>query len=330
MNDTLNVGIDVSKKTLVIKVKTPDMKRSRGGTCSNDYQGFVKIKQFFDTFKAKNIKVVLEATSTYHLDVAYFLQEQGCRVMVADGYTICNFKKVRKDRTKTDNVDAESILHFCISQEFIDWKAPSKNLLELRSISHRMDSLIKIIKAEKCRLNTLLSSKMSSKVVIEDIEYSICFNEGNVKELETKAIKLIKSEDDLNKKFELIKSINGFADRSSFKILVELLCLPQDLTIRRIVAYAGLDPRVSESGTSVHSPAKISKKGIAKIRHILYMPAISAIFSCEEIKKFYKKLVEKGKKKKQAIVAVMRKLLHAIHGMLKTGTEFKAELCFKA
>jgi transposase len=100
------------------------------------------------------------------------------------------------------------------------------------------------------------------------------------------------------------------------------------MTARQWVAHAGLGPRAFDSGTSIHKPARISRRGNHYLRAALYMPALVASRRDPNVKAFYDKLVAKGKTKMQALVAVMRKLLHAIHGMLRTDTDFTGEKFF--
>ena len=102
----------------------------------------------------------------------------------------------------------------------------------------------------------------------------------------------------------------------------------RDLAAAQWVAHAGLDPRPYESGTSVHRPRRISKVGNRHLRAALYMPALVAIQHEPNIKAFYDKLVAAGKKPMQAVVAVMRKLLHAIWGMLKHHQDFDGNKFF--
>ena len=98
--------------------------------------------------------------------------------------------------------------------------------------------------------------------------------------------------------------------------------LAPDMTARQWVAHAGLDPRHHDSGTSIHKPARISRAGNRYLRAALFMPALVATQHDPNIRAFYQKLVDRGKTKMQAIVAVMRKLLHALHGMLHTDSDF--------
>ncbi len=100
------------------------------------------------------------------------------------------------------------------------------------------------------------------------------------------------------------------------------------MTTRQWVAHAGLDPRQYQSGTSVHKPARISKTGNAHIRRALFMPALVAVQWEPHIKAFYEHLLKRRKTKMQGNVAVMRKLLHAIHGMLEHDQDFVGEKFF--
>jgi hypothetical protein len=106
--------------------------------------------------------------------------------------------------------------------------------------------------------------------------------------------------------------------------------LDPTMTVRQMVAYAGLDPRVYESGTSVQKPARISKVGNARLRAILFMNALSAIRHDRGPRLFFARLVAGGKKRMQAIVAVMRKLLHGIWIVLQRRVPFESSVLFAA
>ena len=102
----------------------------------------------------------------------------------------------------------------------------------------------------------------------------------------------------------------------------ELLLLSPSLSHREWVKFAGLDPSAFDSGKSVHKQARLSKVGNRYIRSALYMPALSAKQYDPQVKAYFQHPVDNGKKPLQAVCAVMRKLLHAIHGMLKHDKPF--------
>ena len=113
------------------------------------------------------------------------------------------------------------------------------------------------------------------------------------------------------------------ADASAIQLLGELLVLPDDMQAKQWVAMAGLDPRQLLSGSSVSMKPRLSKAGIRYLRIALYMPALSAASHHPNVRAFYHHLIEnRGLKKIQAVCAVMRKRLLAIHALLKTNSSF--------
>lgn len=142
-------------------------------------------------------------------------------------------------------------------------------------------------------------------------------------------LELIRGVPALATKLAHLISTKGIGEASAMRLLAELLVLPDDLAAPQWVAHAGLDPRPYESGTSVHRPRRITKVGNRYLRAALYMPAVVAIRHEPNVKAFYNKLVAAGKKPMQAVVAVMRKLLHAIWGMLKHDQDFDGNKFFR-
>ena len=101
------------------------------------------------------------------------------------------------------------------------------------------------------------------------------------------------------------------------------------LDARQWVAYAGLDPREYTSGSSVHKRPRISNTGNKHLRHNRFMPALVAVQHDPYLGAFYQHLLAQGKFKMQALVAVMRKLLHAIHAMCKNHEPYDGSKLFR-
>jgi len=127
----------------------------------------------------------------------------------------------------------------------------------------------------------------------------------------------------------IVESAPGFAKLSATKLLAELSSLPAEMTAKQWVAHAGLDPRPCESGTSVRSPRRISKQGNVRLRRALFMPALVAIQRDDNVSAYYENLLKRGKAKLQAITAVMRKLLHALWGMLHHRQAWNGEAFYR-
>lgn len=134
---------------------------------------------------------------------------------------------------------------------------------------------------------------------------------------------------DLEKNSKLLKSIPGVGDKTTNKVLAFLSHINQFNNAKQVAAFIGINPQHAQSGTSLNS-SRISKTGDAELRKMLYMPALVAIQCEPSINAFYNKLVGKGKPKKVAICAVMRKLIHIVYGVLKSQEPFNPRLLCSA
>ena len=132
----------------------------------------------------------------------------------------------------------------------------------------------------------------------------------------------------MQKRFELLIRIPGIAAISALQLLGELAPLSPEMSVRQWVAHSGLDPAHQISGTSVHKPSRISRAGNRHLRHALYMPALVAVRRDPHLKVFYETLLSRHKAKLQALIAVARKLLHAIYGILRTQTPYDGSKLF--
>ncbi|MCR4304894.1 MAG: transposase [Gallionella sp.] len=166
------------------------------------------------------------------------------------------------------------------------------------------------------------ASKENPKAVLRDVNLSISQLEKRIAGLSKEALVLIGKHPDLERAFKLLTSVKGIAQTSAIALMGELLLLPQGLSHREWVKFAGPDPRAFDSGKSVHKQARLSKAGNRHIRSALYMPASSAKQHDPHVKAHFEHLADNGKPPRQALCAVMRKLLHAIHGMLKRDKPF--------
>ena len=319
------IGIDVSHKELVVVMIVKGKARS-AKTYTNTASGHKALIKKCLKLKGET-RICLEATGIYHFDLAVAISRTPkLKIMVINPKASHNFSKVLMKRSKTDEVDAEVLAIYCQRMPFKAWSRPSDELIVLRAISRRIAALTKLKTQTKNQRHALSSTQETPDLVIDTTHELIKILEQQIKALRNAALKLIRADAELKEAYLLITSIKGIANASSIQILAELMILPKELSARQWVAYAGLDPRHFVSGSSVTKKPRISKAGNKYIRHALYMPALVA--SCHEahIKGYYEHMInDNGLKKIQAVCAVMRKLLHAIHGMLNTGKIFDGE-----
>ena len=316
-----HAGCDTSKDTIDM-VRSTDDERTNHRRFANTHAGHQRLIQWL-TGPGQAVRVVVEASGIYSLDLALALhQTDGIDVMVANPRALKDYRRAHMQRSKTDKVDATIICDYARRMPFVPWQPPSSEVLELQQIARRIQALVVERTREKNRLRTACATVTSSPLVINDIEVNIRHLDRRIAELEKQALKRVAASESIKQTHRHLTSVPGISHRSAVQLLAEILVLPRGLSVREWVAFAGLDVRRYESGTSVERPRRISRVGNVRLRRALYMPALVAIRCDESIGAFYKKLISKGKKPMVAIVAVMRKLLHAIYGMLKHDADF--------
>lgn len=319
-------GIDIGSAENVVVVSR-NKKPGKEKTFTNTPEGHLALIKYLNPNNRK-VRVCIEATGTYHFDLAVLLSKsKNIEVMVMNPRAVKHFAVALMQRNKTDKIDASLLAAVAemldFREKFASWNAPTETVLAFRSCARRLAELSKQKTRTKNQLHALISTLSSPEFVLGSVRQSIENIEVQINDLEQYTLTLIQKDDNLMKAFELVITIKGIANKSAISILGELLVLPEDMTARQWVAHAGLDPRQHTSGKSVEKKPRLSKAGNKYLRQALFMPSLSAIRHHSCVKAYSKHLVEDlGKKKMQAVCAVMRKLLHAIYGMLKNGTVF--------
>ena len=324
----LCAGVDVSAATLEVAWRSTDG-GVRRRTFSNDEAGHrLLIKEL--SRGGAPARVALEATGLYGLDLALALDRaKDVEVMVANPRTVADFGKALLQRSKTDRIDAETILMFVERMPFVAWNAPSKSALQLRAITRRIAALSKMVRAEKTRRHAGEAAKAIRAILDRSSRNTIAMLEREITTLRKAARAVIAADEQLERKLLLLTSIKGIGEVSAVQILAELILLPADMTDRQWVAHAGLDPRLVQSGTSVRFATRISKQGNPYLRAALYMPAMTASRYEPNVAAFRDHLAARGKRPKQIHVAVMRKLLHAIHAMFNKDSLFEGQKFYR-
>lgn len=318
------VGIDVSQKTLAVAI-APEAGPSRGRAFNNDPTGHRNLVRCL-TQQGRTARIALEATGVYHLDLALALHRAPrLQIMVVNPKAASHFAKACLQRSKTDPEDAMVLLEFVRRMDFVPWQPPSSEQLDLRAHSRRMAILVKMRAQEKNRLHAASASDQLPAAIRNDIQVHLRYLQRRIQQIQNQALKLIEADPELRRRLHRLVSVKGIAVTTGIQILAEIALLPEAMGARQWVAHAGLDPRQTVSGSSVAKPPRISKAGNVHLRRALFMPALVAMRYEPAVKAYYNRLIDRGKKPLQALVAVMRKLLHAIYGMLRHDLPFDGE-----
>jgi transposase len=320
MYQTAYIGIDVSKQKLDTALSTDGKTILSYAVFDNNLAGFKKLLNWTKIQKFQNKHFCLEATGIYSDKISEFLQKQpAAKVSVINPFQAKAFSGCRMIRTKNDKVDSQVLALYCaINQPKENIKIPDE-IKKLRNLTRHLSSLIDTRASEKNKLESMVDSELLLLT-----KQTINFLSGQILLVEKLIKNHIKQHKYLKKNVDLLKTIPGIADRSAWNILSEIYHL-EEISIKAQVAHAGLAPKERSSGSSVRGKTMICKTGNSNLRKALYMPAMVAAFHNPLLKEFYQRLVSKGKPKKVALTAVMRKLLTICLGILNHQQPFNQD-----
>ena len=333
------LGVDVSKKTLsVVLTDHKDKTLWSNKSISNDEIGFKKLVETVIKNVSKkaagkeeySIAAGMEATGVYGERLAYYLNgnSHNGRIItyVLNPAAVRAFGNSVMAPNKNDSADAQliaSYLSMAITKGQISpWKAPSPEGRALKELSRRRDELIGLLDSEYNRLEKLECMQEPSEAIIENVNEHICYLKDSIRSLEKEIEDHIDDDPRMRDDIELMRSIPGIGEVTSVTLQGESDGLSNFTSVKGLVSFVGIAPSEHTSGTSVHRRSKISRRGNARIRHHLYMATLVATRVNPVIKEFYERLLNRGKCKKLALVACMRKMLHIIWGVIKTRKSF--------
>lgn len=295
------VGIDVSKETLEVAISGQE----DTWQVANDLIG---ISQLIDLITPMSPQlIVTEATGGLEIDVVTELAEAGFRISVVNPTRVREFAKAMGQYAKTDRIDAQLIAHFALKVHpaAICRKSEQQNLLS--ALVRRRKQVIGFITAEKNRLFTTLEP-LRERVIAH-----IAWLEEELEALGHEIRALIQADPVWREKEEILQSVPGIGPVTAATLLAEL---PELGTVSRqkVASLAGVAPFNRDSGR--RRGKRRTFGGRAQVRRTLYMAALSASRTNPVIKRFYQRLLAKGKLKKVALTACMRRLLSIVNTML--------------
>ncbi|WP_265350068.1 transposase [Stenotrophomonas maltophilia] len=196
---------------------------------------------------------------------------------------------------------------------------PTPSEVKLRALVRRRDDLQEMLQMEHNRLDVAdISVQQGIKDVIRTLEEQI-------KQVQKAIEDHIDNDPDLRRRHQLLTSIPGVGNTSSAQLLAMLGDLSKYSDVRQVVAHAGLNPAQRQSG-NYEGKCRISRVGDANFRKKLYMPALTGKTHNPTLKSFADRLSAKGKPFKVVMCAVMRKLIHLIWGVLRSGRPFEPDV----
>lgn len=306
------LGIDIAKAKFDCYL-SPNHKHK---AFKNNTLGYAELTAWLAGQGVAKVHACLEATGNYGEALAAFLYEAGQIVSVVNPARIKGFAQSAMSRTKTDKADAKLIAQFCQALQPEPWTPQAPEVKELQALVRHLDALNEMLTQEKNRLG------VAPAPVADIISQHVAYLEKTILEIKQKVQKHIRNHPNLAKQSDLLQSVPGIGETTAANILAEIGSVQNFEAARQLAAFAGVVPSQHISGSSVHGKSRMCKKGNAFFRKALFFPAMVAKRYNPIIAAFCNRLAESGKSKMAIIGAAMRKLVHIIFGVLKSGKPF--------
>jgi transposase len=308
MAEEVYVGIDVSKAELVVAIRPGNEHL----TLANERAGIKRLVKRLDELKPQ--LVVVEATGGLQRQVVAALWLAGIAVAAVNPSWVRNFAKGRGLKAKTDRKDAELLALFAERERPEPRPPADAETQALQELVMRREQLLEMLVAEKQRLSRALASMR------KPLRHHIAYLEGRIKELEDEIDKTVRRSEAWRRKNEIVRSLPGCGKSFSAMALAKM---PELGTLNRkqVSALVGVAPMPDDSGA--RRGRRVIAGGRFEVRNKLYMCAMVAARTNPGFREFYQRLIARGKPKKLALVAVMRKLIVTLNAMLKTNSTWR-------
>ena len=302
------VGIDVAKDKLDVAV----LGQKATSETLNTKRGITALVKKMCQLKPKLI--VVEATGGYEEALVLALYEAGIPVALVSPQRVRQYAKARGLLAKTDKLDAQNLAEYGKNIQPRLFVAKSEEGRRLSAIMGRRRQLADMQKAEKNRLRTAyLEMKSSIQTVIDCLE-------AEVERLDEEIRNFMNEHKNFKEQEELLRSAKSIGPVTAATLLADLPELGK-LDRKQIAALVGVAPMNQDSGKK--RGYRKTKGGRPEVRSVLYMSALSGIRYNPIIKAQYDQLVKRGKEKKVAITACMRKMLTILNAMMRDQLPFR-------
>jgi len=299
---TVYVGIDVAKDQLMIAVR-PTNECWETGT---DRKSLFMLARRLQALHPTGI--IVEATGGYEQSCGRTLVEAGLPVTVVNPLQVHHFAQSSPTLAKTDAIDARTLAHYGETFQPARGGVITGYQRELRDLTARRRQLVKMQTAESNRLGHDLTQRAA-----KSIRKMRAFLTKEISALDEELAALLRQEP-LSERARILRSVPGIGATSAATLITDLPELG-DLTHKQVSALVGVAPFARDSGQ--WRGKRSIRGGRAALRSTLYMATMAAIRANADIRTFYRGLVERGKPKKVALIAAMRKLVILLNSLIR-------------
>lgn len=302
------VGIDVSKDKLDVAV----LGEKQAKQVSNTKGGIAQLVKEMVGLQPELI--VVEATGGYQRMVVEALFHAGLCVAVANPSRVRQFARACGMLAKTDKLDAFVLAEFGKRVQPRRYEGKSEAEKQLSALLVRRKQLEEMLKAEQNRLRTISPQLRSS------VERIIAVLKEEKKKLDEQIQEFLKEQKGWQEQSQILGSAPGVGPVTTATLLAELPELGK-MDRKKIAALVGVAPMNYDSGKK--RGYRKTKGGRGDVRSVLYMSTLVATRYNPLIQSQYQQMLKRGKLKKVALTACMRKFLTILNAMMRDGQPFR-------
>lgn len=311
MEATLFVGIDVSKTQLDVCLRPS----GEAWTEENTSQGWTRLAQRLG--QRGPTLIVMEATGGLEQPLAALLASEQLPVVIANPRQVRDFARSTGRIAKTDRLDAQAIAHFAEAVRPPTRPLPDEMTRQLDALVTRRRQIVEMILAEENRRSS------AAPVVCERILAHLVWLRQELAEIDKQLDQTLRQSPIWRDKDDTLCSMPGVGRVVSLTLLSELPELGT-LSGKQISTLVGVAPFNADSGT--WRGRRVIWGGRKTLRSAVYMATLVATRHNPVIRAFYHRLLDRGKPKKVALTACMRKMLVILNAMVKNGTHWDPAL----
>lgn len=304
------IGVDVSSKILVMSLLNDEGKN----TIMNVNNQKTAIVKCLKKISPDAYKIVVEATGSYSSKILYYAHSMGFEVYQVSGLSIKKFAEAKHQISKTDEEDARLIRNYGEVMELNAYEPKQENIELMEQELNLWQDLQQEKERFSLKLKSLKQKPILNPEVVKQYEKIIRNLEKDIEKLQKRLVKL--EDEELEKNKKLLMSISGIGEKTALLLLVSTNNFKNFKSSKALSKYFGVAPRLYHSGNKKLSLGKCrTTKGF--VRSVLYVCSWSAIRFNAQCKALYERILESGKAKKLALIAVCNKLLRQSFGVIK-------------
>lgn len=329
--NVLMIGIDVSKDTLEVSLCPPQGHPVALRSYPNEPSHFEALAKSAEEQAQQHgcagVQLILEPTGGYEQPLACFAYQRGWPVSLPNPRHVRDWARGMGVRSKTDRLDSQVLAHYGRERQPPLWQPLPEQVAILSDLLDRRHDLEQMRQQERNRTHALRAQGRYYGATQRSLEQNLARLETSLQELEQEIRQHLADHPQLQQQAQTLRQVPGVGAKNVLPLLV--LCsrwsgLTQHQgTGKGLTAYVGLDPRLHQSGRTIHHHAAISRQGDPTLRQLLFMGALGGTRSrTSALRVFYDRLLSAGKPKMVALVAAARKILVWAWSVFRDGVSF--------